>query len=1079
MGIIANTKQFLAKKATEVAVKTADGVATASVLSPKQLQQIDAKRTAYLTEKPNMNSDEIQELIRKNLGAVGIEVYQAYLEQLKVAYKPMDIAIENFDSLNRIRYFDITKWVTDPTEKNIDKLVNVYQVLSEENCNIALIYHRTQTSCQVTMAVINTDIDQSDPAKANTFIARLSGAIKGNFPGVEIKENQDRKDLYGIGEPDSLKTTVHDDVKSVAIVSNLASEKSEDFISQSMEKLLDGIVPGKEDENYTIVLLAKPITNQLENRNRLFELYSVLSPYATWQTSYTYTESDALNSSASLGVNLGLNAGVNASHGQNKPKLYNEKDSDGTGEKVIKGIIGRGKQLIGLYAPEQETSSVGYNASANFGVNFSRTSNVTAQLGKNEGITQNYTNYGVKHTLDVLDAQLKRLDESSALGMWEFASYVISKNPVIANNVAHMYLALTQGDESYMTKAAVNLWDGDEESADAKAIFRSIQKLQHPVFGLKDSPEKEWLLYPTLVTPSAILSGKELAKSLNFPRKSVSGLPVLESVAYGREVQKFIPSEPSDNRRNIEVGKVYHMRHEEENPVILDVDSLTSHVFITGSTGTGKSNTVYQLLDKLQKNDVKFLVVEPAKGEYKKILGGCAKVYGTNDNKSELLYINPFSFPASDIHVLEHIDRLIEIFNACWPMYAAMPAILKDAVEKCYEKVGWNLRFSKCDPLNYPTFNDLIETLSEVMDSSMYSADTKSDYAGALITRVHSMTNGINGQIFCSNKELTDNDLFTQNVIIDLSRVGSSETKSLMMGILVMKLQEYRLMLDAMNEKLIHVTVLEEAHNLLRRTSLSQSQEGANLQGKSVEMITNSIAEMRTYGEGFIIADQSPELLDEAVIRNTNTKIVLRLPNKSDRELVGTSMALSDDQITELAKLPKGVAAVYQNDWIEAVLCSFQKFEKVRPLLYTKQATADMYEKYFSIAYGVKDLNELSEEDVDVINEWISSLRESEGTIKILKSVLSGKKLSTQEKEVIAYNIFSGKKIASILASEMDVKVGIENANNKIKSYMGFNNDILVETIRQHIMNFIFRSNEQGELHNRYRSFDIKGETIL
>ena len=124
--------------------------------------------------------------------------------------------------------------------------------------------------------------------------------------------------------------------------------------------------------------------------------------------------------------------------------------------------------------------------------------------------------------------------------------------------------------------------------------------------------------------------------------------------------KKFILSELSDNRRNIEVGKVYHMRHEEENPVTLDVDSLTSHVFITGSTGTGKSNTVYQLLDKLQKNDVKFLVVEPAKGEYKKILGGCAKVYGTNDNKSELLYINPFSFPASDIHVLEHIDRLIE-----------------------------------------------------------------------------------------------------------------------------------------------------------------------------------------------------------------------------------------------------------------------------------------------------------------------------------------------------------------------------------------------------------------------------------
>ncbi len=1081
MGIIANTKQFLVKKATEVARKTADGVATASVLSPKQLQQVDEKRTAYLTEKPDMNSDEIQELIRKNLGAVGIEIYQAYLEQLKTAYEPVDVAIENFDSINRIRYFNITKWVTDPTEKNIDKLVNVYQVLSEEDCNIALIYHRTQTSCQVIMAVINTDMNQSDPAKADTFIARLSEAVKGNFPGVEIEENKNIKDFYGVGEPDCLKDAVNDRVKSVAIVSNLASEKSEDFISQSMEKLLDGIVPSNEDENYTIVLLAKPITNQLENRNRLFKLYSALSPYATWQTSYTYTESDALNSSATLGMNLGLNAGVNASYGQSKAKLYDEKDSDSSVTKAKKNLIGKSKLLIGLYAPEQENSSASYNASANFGVNFSRTSSVTAQLGKNEGITQNYTNYGVKHTLDVIESQLKRFDEGSALGMWEFASYVISDNPVIANNVAHMYLALTQGDESYMTKAAVNLWDGDEESADAMAILKSIQKLQHPVFGLKDSSEKEkeWLLYPTLVTPSAVLSGKELAKSLNFPRKSVSGLPVLESVAYGREVQKFIPPELSDNQRNIEVGKVYHMRHEEENPVTLDVDSFTSHVFITGSTGTGKSNTVYQLLDKLQEKKVKYLVVEPAKGEYKKVLGGYAKVYGTNDKKSELLYINPFSFPSSDIHVLEHIDRLIEIFNACWPMYAAMPAILKDAVEKSYEKVGWNLRFSKCNPLKFPTFNDLIETLPEVMNSSMYSADTKSDYAGALITRVRSMTNGINGQIFCSNKELTDRELFEQNVIVDLSRVGSNETKSLMMGILVMKLQEYRLKEDKMDEELIHVTVLEEAHNLLRRTSQSQSQEGSNLQGKSVEMIANSIAEMRTYGEGFIIADQAPELLDEAVIRNTNTKIVLRLPNKSDRELVGASMALSDDQITELSKLPKGVAAVYQNDWIEAVLCSFQKFENANPLSYTKQDTAEIFEKYFSIAYGVNDLKELREEDVDTINEWIGGLRESEMTINILKSVLSGKKLSTEEKEVIAYNIFSGKKIASILASETDTKVGIENADKKIKSCMGLNNDILIENIRQYIMNFIFRSNEQGELHKRYRSFDIKGGTIL
>ena len=108
--------------------------------------------------------------------------------------------------------------------------------------------------------------------------------------------------------------------------------------------------------------------------------------------------------------------------------------------------------------------------------------------------------------------------------------------------------------------------------------------------------------------------------------------------------------------------------------------------------------------------------------------------------------------------------------------------------------------------------------------------------------------------------------------------------------------------------------MLEEAHNLLKRTSTEQPVEGANLIGKSVEMLSNAIAEMRTYGEGFIIADQAPGLLDMAAIRNTNTKIVMRLPDLSDRELVGRAANLDDDQIIELARLPNGVAAIYQND---------------------------------------------------------------------------------------------------------------------------------------------------------------------
>ncbi|MCI7234245.1 MAG: ATP-binding protein [Oscillospiraceae bacterium] len=241
---------------------------------------------------------------------------------------------------------------------------------------------------------------------------------------------------------------------------------------------------------------------------------------------------------------------------------------------------------------------------------------------------------------------------------------------------------------------------------------------------------------------------------------------------------------------------------------------MTSHTFITGSTGSGKSNTVYKLLDELLYNTdkgVKFLVVEPAKGEYKNVFGNRkdVSVYGTNMNISPLLRINPFSFP-KEIHILEHLDRLVELFNVCWPMYAAMPAVLKSAVEKSYEDCGWNLVESTNiygDDL-YPNFADVARNVKSIIDSSEYDSENKGAYKGSLLTRLNSLTNGINGLIFTDN-EIPVDELFDRNVILDLSRVGSGETKSLIMGMVVLKLQEYRMTSSDMNApRIINLRVI-------------------------------------------------------------------------------------------------------------------------------------------------------------------------------------------------------------------------------------------------------------------------------
>lgn len=980
--------------------KAADKVAKLSALSPEQLEAVEKQKEKYLADQPNVSDEE---LTNRLLASCGVEVFNSYLDQIKELYVPLESTIEYEDEFHpsyNIRYFNITKWVTDKKENSLEKLVNVYEVLSNERCNIALVFNRTSTNTKVYLAVVNTE-NATDNVNVENYRRRLLEAIKGNFPGSTVSEE------VGRGRIPCLN---HQKPYSVATVSNLPTTKSEKFISQTIEKLIDGIVPENPSQDYTLILLANPIQNIENHKLRLSELYSALAPFKKWQTNYTFTESDATTSMATFGVNIGASAGIqqgqNQATNQNTGQTETTGDSttDSTGEsdgtntshtsgsnKSSTDTVGAGVEYsqstqVGINIPPinaSHTSTIGghadyshsvesgtsvsdtigrtitktvgkaltktaskaisetlgktvgatkgINLGTNIGANFARASNVTASVGKNEGITQFFMNHNIQHALTVLDEQMKRFEKGTALGMWDFAAYVLSEDQNIANNVAHTYLALTQGEESYMSKSSVNLWRGDmgERSGDTEEIVNYIRDLRHPIFGLNPNlleKDATFYVYPSVITPTVPLSGQELAYSLNFPQKSVPGLPILECTEFGRNIVSYDLEENKEQK--IRLGNIFHMNREETVPVELNQDSLSSHVFITGSTGSGKSNTIYQLLAEAKENQIKFLVVEPAKGEYKHIFGKDEDiaVYGTNPQLTPLLKLNPFSF-TKETHILEHLDRLIEIFNVCWPMYAAMPAVLKKAVEKSYIDCGWDLMKSVNEfGAIYPTFADVAENIKEIIDSSEYDNENKGAYKGSLLTRIESLTNGINGLIF-SQEELSNQQLFDSNVIVDLSRVGSSETKSLIMGILVLKLQEYRMSHADMNSSLRHLTVLEEAHNLLKRTSTEQVSESSNLIGKSVEMLANSIAEMRTYGEGFIIADQAPGLLDLSVIRNTNTKIIMRLPDWSDRELVGKSANLNDDQILELARLPKGVAAVYQNEWIQPVLCKVDKFD--------------------------------------------------------------------------------------------------------------------------------------------------------
>lgn len=689
-------------------------------------------------------------------------------------------------------------------------------------------------------------------------------------------------------------------------------------------------------------------TNESTGRTETLSHTATESDSAADGKTHTAGTSDGTNRTAANGVNIGIHKGVakvkgvgmtaGVSHSVAEGTSHTDSVSDSVSKTLTHGFSDSKGQshsvskTFGTLESKGTSKSIGtaYNVgkSDTFSEAFNLVSTQTIMdtFGSSRSVTLNAHNMTLSLALQRIEKHLDRIEECESFGMWNFAAYFLGETAAEIETAANTYKSVIAGADSGIERSAINSWTDEEAVSD---LVKYIESFVHPQFVYQGfSYDEERYI---AVNPSALVSTNELAIHMGLPRHSVKGLPVMEHAQFAQEVI----SRKDLERKQFLLGKMYHLGQITASDVNLDLDSLTMHTFVTGSTGSGKSNTIYKILGELKKNGVSFLVIEPAKGEYKDWFGKHYDVqtYGTNPNIDEMqmLRINPFRFP-KHTHILEHLDRLIEIFNVCWPMYAAMPVILKDSVERAYVKCGWNLEKStnRYDDELFPTFGDIVTQIKSVLIESDYSEDNKGDYIGSLVTRLRSLTNGINGLIFTSD-DISDTQIFDRNSIVDLSRVGSSETKSLIMGLLLLKLQEHRMEQRSIganaNEELKHITVLEEAHNLLKRTSTEQAGERSNLIGKSVEMLSNSIAEMRTYGEGFIIVDQSPGMLDMSVIRNTNTKMILRLPDLGDRELVGKAAGLNDAQITELIKLEKGVAAISQNDWFEPILCKVDKYE--------------------------------------------------------------------------------------------------------------------------------------------------------
>lgn len=390
----------------------------------------------------------------------------------------------------------------------------------------------------------------------------------------------------------------------------------------------------------------------------------------------------------------------------------------------------------------------------------------------------------------------------------------------------------------------------------------------------------------------------------------------------GVYVQKIAENEGERNVGVIGIGNLVKSGNVCENvPIPLRRDQLDRHIFIAGVTGCGKTTTCQNIL---LGSEWPFLVIEPAKTEYRGLRNKACRdllVFTLGNDAVAPFRLNPFEFIKGE-SITSRVDMLMASISAAFDMEAAIPQLIERAIYACYADMGWsvkdNLNRFYDDPFAdkvfaFPTLSDVLAKTEKVVDEQGFDDRLKRDYIGSIKARLQGLTLGAKGLMLDCRRSVDFDKLLDRKVVLELEDIPNGQQKSLIIGFILTNLiQVIKSRYERTGgKKVCHITLIEEAHRLLTKPEPG----GSSSQRQAAETFADMLAEVRKYGESLIIADQIPGKLTPEVIKNTNTKIIHRLFAQDDKEAVGHTMGLEDEQIEFLSNLKVGHAVVFNGAW--------------------------------------------------------------------------------------------------------------------------------------------------------------------
>ncbi len=521
----------------------------------------------------------------------------------------------------------------------------------------------------------------------------------------------------------------------------------------------------------------------------------------------------------------------------------------------------------------------------------------SAELRNELAVLRRYEDEQARLEAGCAEQRLAELDEFREAGLWQVRVLVGAASEQDLNLIAPVLAGSADlSPHPYRLRCP----EGAQEFADALAAK------------LTDSTDGSGV--PFSVTAGA------LAALTGLPSREVPGVRLM------RPGQFAVTADDRVQKPSVKLGLILDERDREVGSFGVSLATLSRPALMTGATGTGKSQTVRHLLEQLTRAGIGWLAVEPVKSEYVTMAARLADVRGgraADDRGGQLTLINPADpeavplsvnplAPEPGYPVQGHIEMIRALFVAAFDATEPFGEIMSQALQRTYEDCGWDPltgggRADRETPPATPTLARLQAVAVAVIDDAGYGREQQATMRGFVGTRLRSLRTGSANRFLEGGHPADIGALLAGNVVVSLEDVASDEVKAFVIGALIIRIVEH-LRLRARSgwgrEKLRHVIVLEEAHRLLRA-----SRTGAA--ARAVELFGSLLSEVRAYGEGIVVTEQTPAKLAADVINNAALKVLHRLPAAGDRQLVGSTMNLDEQQSRRVVSLPPGEAVVF------------------------------------------------------------------------------------------------------------------------------------------------------------------------